>query len=628
MILLLHQKSNDDEITNKNRDIGGPFHRFLPFFAMLIFTMSSTSKNVKALERFLIFCGLLCTLVVTPGLTFDPVNLPKMTILTMASFGMLPLIWFSRRVITSFNKIFISLIGIFIFALLLNLIIHSSIAEQIFWGEWGRNTGFLTYISLSIILLGSSIIGFQAGSSAILVWFGRCGYLVTVYALMQYLELDPVNWSTNEPVATLGNINFMSSFLGLVTVVYLSRITFENLSLTARTHFLLWSTINILTITASGSLQGIAMIVVGVFTIVSLHLLGKKRKKLSLISILGMIVIGLIIFIGTLGIGPLGKFIVQQTVLFRVDYWQAGINMFLSNWTFGVGLDSYGDFYRQYRSLVAVERTGPQRVTNTAHNIFIDLFSGGGILLGSAFLLLYISILLLLIFRALSENNSFSQSELPVLLASLLSSSVFYLISIHQIGVGVWIIMILGLAIGFLSRDNEGEKTKGFRNKPPNQSRETKKVVVLQNSHYGLKMEGIDRLRSKFFILLLASLGFVVCLPPLKVDSTVLNGLRTRNLLEFQEDVFSLGAASFHTEKMLEYRLIQGEQELGLKLAQRIASSDPRNFFAWSTIATSTGSSEIRRKQALDMLLKLDPQNVSLERDVQSILDQGDSLSD
>jgi hypothetical protein len=45
----------------------------------------------------------------------------------------------------------------------------------------------------------------------------------------------------------------------------------------------------------------------------------------------------------------------------------------------GVGLDSYGDFYRPFRSLEAVTRTGPQRVTNTAHNIFLDVTTGAGL---------------------------------------------------------------------------------------------------------------------------------------------------------------------------------------------------------------------------------------------------------
>jgi O-antigen ligase len=59
--------------------------------------------------------------------------------------------------------------------------------------------------------------------------------------------------------------------------------------------------------------------------------------------------------------------------------------MTLENLTNGVGVDSYGYFYKEYRDLEAIERTGPERVSNTAHNVFLDISSGAGIFAGFIF---------------------------------------------------------------------------------------------------------------------------------------------------------------------------------------------------------------------------------------------------
>ena len=46
---------------------------------------------------------------------------------------------------------------------------------------------------------------------------------------------------------------------------------------------------------------------------------------------------------------------------------------------FGVGLDSYGDWYRASRTLAATIRRGPSTVSNAAHNVFIDIGATAGI---------------------------------------------------------------------------------------------------------------------------------------------------------------------------------------------------------------------------------------------------------
>jgi O-antigen ligase len=45
----------------------------------------------------------------------------------------------------------------------------------------------------------------------------------------------------------------------------------------------------------------------------------------------------------------------------------------------GVGMDSYGDWYRRARSEnAATVLPGPKTITNAAHNVVIDFFAFGG----------------------------------------------------------------------------------------------------------------------------------------------------------------------------------------------------------------------------------------------------------
>jgi hypothetical protein len=44
----------------------------------------------------------------------------------------------------------------------------------------------------------------------------------------------------------------------------------------------------------------------------------------------------------------------------------------------GVGMDSYGDWYRRSRDAQALILPGPNTTTNAAHNVFIDVFAYGG----------------------------------------------------------------------------------------------------------------------------------------------------------------------------------------------------------------------------------------------------------
>jgi hypothetical protein len=163
---------------------------------------------------------------------------------------------------------------------------------------------------------------------------------------------------------------------------------------------------------------------------------------LSAVSISGIIAV-----LGMLQKGPLAEVLYKQSVSLRGEYWQAGINMGLSNPIFGVGLDSYGTFYRAYRNESATVVPGMNTITDTAHNIFLDIFASTGFL--------GISLYLALVFYIFSNSLIYikKSTQFDPIFVLLFSCWLAYqaqaVISINQIGIAVWGWVFGGLLLGY-----------------------------------------------------------------------------------------------------------------------------------------------------------------------------------
>ena len=89
-----------------------------------------------------------------------------------------------------------------------------------------------------------------------------------------------------------------------------------------------------------------------------------------------------------LQVGPLERFLYKDSVSVRGYYWRAGIEMFNDNPLFGVGLDNYGSFFKEYREVGYPLKYGYSLTSTNAHNVFIQHFATGGIFVGTIYLIL------------------------------------------------------------------------------------------------------------------------------------------------------------------------------------------------------------------------------------------------
>jgi len=463
----------------------------------------------------LIVTSTITTLAISPFSSYDPINAPKMLVLVSgASLLLIPLLA-SLRSLVGINTLFISLVLALVSALLVAFLRNPAPYAQQLWGVWGRSTGLLTYIAFVVVLLSTMLFSFKSEGKTLRQVFERLSYFIAAYTLIQAGDIDPINWSQKAMVATLGNINFMSSFLGLASISFFSRLLIEKLPITAKAHYSILILINVFLIWISGSIQGVAVFAAGASIILAFAIRRNLDFKRVIYWLLSIIPVGAISFLGVAGIGPLSM-LRQETVIFRRDYWLAGIVMTKENWLDGVGIDSYGDYYEQYRDLEAVVRTGPQRVTNTAHNIFLDVSSGAGVLAGLAFFAMFV----LTIARIIKVLN---RGEFDPSLASFsgmfVGFVIFSLISINQIGVGVWGFVFMGYVIGAGARQ-ELLSNNSLSKKDPEKEGSKK----YPDAGRGIENSKVSRNLLFVVTLLVGAFGFFSTLIPFRTDINMLGG--------------------------------------------------------------------------------------------------------
>ena len=89
----------------------------------------------------------------------DPVNVTKMVALAVLAFGLAPIIFVkSFRMVWSDSKLQIIAAGLFILFAISAVINSSSPIGQNFYGAYGRNTGFLTYFSLTLVFVATLVL--------------------------------------------------------------------------------------------------------------------------------------------------------------------------------------------------------------------------------------------------------------------------------------------------------------------------------------------------------------------------------------------------------------------------------------------------------------------------------------
>jgi O-antigen ligase len=559
-------------------------------------------KNSKAAVMILSLTALVATVLITPGQLFDPINLPKLAVIVVGGFLALGLIVNNTKALIS-GKYRNIVIWTVLFNLQLALVLAVSKANNVeeFFGVDGRSTGFLAYFSLSMLLLASVVSSSLHVLSLMFKALVVAGALSTFYGLLQYLKLDPIDWSNpyNPILGFLGNPNFQSSFIGIYSVALSAAIASSTVQKKTRFAYFVLIFVNIFVIVNSDSQQGL-LVLFGGCAFVFCIWLSKSGLRRFTPAYVGILVVGFVgVVLGTLNKGPLGAVLYKPSVTYRGDYWEAGWNITTQNPFFGVGLDNYGSWYRRARSIEATLRRGPDVTSNAAHNVFLDMSSNGGVPL----LLIYLVLVFLVIksvFRLWKRSESFN----PVLFG-LIGAWIAYLaqsvISLNQLGLAVWGWIISGLIIGYEINTRTGEAggakeaiiTKG-RNIQNKVTSRISTTTLIRTSIFGI-------------------IGVLLLTPALLTSNKVKNALVSRSAQPIIESAKAWPRSSA-VQIQIAILLSQSNlDDLALEIVNQGVSDFPDNYLMWGVLSELKSATPAQVEEAKRQMKRLDPLNPNLK---------------
>jgi O-antigen ligase len=404
-----------------------------------------------------------------PWWVYHPYSLPKL--LPLSAFGLGALMIITKNIswiwLQNF-KVIIILTAVFIFWSLITLIFADGNFFQKFYGIDGRNTGFLAYFSLSILLLGAAISIDQNSIKVITSLAIILGLISIAYSIFQafgFFKLTYLQSDTNIAPGFLGNINFQSAFIGMVCTVALSQFLSSKSSSILKVFYFLFIVFGLYAISLINSQQGFFVMASGI-TIVLLIYLKTLKHKLLTWSVMALSFSGFILTaLATQQIGPLTKYVYEQSISNRGFYWTAGLKMFLDNPIFGIGFDSYRDWYFRKRTSESIKILGPNDFAENAHNIFIDIAASGGTILIVTYILLNAYILKCAI-HIIRHTKKFD-SNIAAVCGAWIAFNVQSVISINQLGLSIWGWILGGSIIGYrLKLQEVSNMTKQPKVKP------------------------------------------------------------------------------------------------------------------------------------------------------------------
>jgi hypothetical protein len=274
------------------------------------------------------------------------------------------------------------------------------------------------------------------------------GTISVIYALMQTTDNDFIDWNNgyNAIITTLGNPNFAAAVMAIMGVICFSTAFITDFKVNYRVFSILLSALLLFSIYRSNARQGLLSYILGIGLFLIIWLYGKNRK-LALFSILVGIFVVIISVAGMLQMGPLEKYLYKPSVTLRGYYWQAGIEMLKSHPLVGVGMDSYGYYFKEYRDITYPLNYGFNLTSSNAHNTFIQFFATGGVFFGLTYLVLNGYILK----RAFFALRNFSGTN-RLIFAGIFSAWVAFhaqsLVSIDNLGISIWGWVLGGSIIG------------------------------------------------------------------------------------------------------------------------------------------------------------------------------------
>lgn len=551
----------------------------------------------KLIARILSVGAALTTIFIVSDSVTDPVNAPKLVVLGITGAAAASIL-FSRGVLSYIkdNKPAVLLSGLFLSSMVIAVFSSDSPLSQNLYGSYGRNNGLITYFFLVAILLSSQALSSAKNFESIVKALLFAGVVNISYCLWVIMFGDFIGWSNpyGNILGTLGNPNFIGSFLGIFFTAYLAYALGKSAPKNMKYSLFVILPVTAFEIYDSNAIQGRVVAALGVGIIGFLLIRSRFGNVVTSAYVVVGFIAGLLGLLGALQIGPLTNYIYKTSVSLRGQYWLAGWNTGESHPLTGVGMDSFGDWYRRSRDVHAIELPGVNTVVNAAHNVPLDMFAFGGWPL----FLSYMSVMGLAGLAAV--RLIVRKREFDPILASLVTAWAGYqlqsIISINQIGLAIWGWLLSGALIAYEKANrNAGEPVLGDGKKTSNRKNTSSQpsLNVLIGALGGI-------------------IGLVIALPPLVSDAKW-RSAQVGRTLEALEATMSPGLFNLQnsTKYLSNIQTIEENKlfDLSHKYALEAVKWNQDSFELWKVLFLIKNSSAEEKALALENMKRLDPLN-------------------
>jgi hypothetical protein len=286
-------------------------------------------------------------------------------------------------------------------------------------------------------------------------------------------------------------------------------------------------------------------------------------------------------------------------VTYRGDYWRAGWKMTTEHPLTGVGLDSYGNWYRSTRTLAATLRRGPEQISNAAHNVFLDFSASGGFPLLLAYLLI-VGYAFISVMKVVRRTEGFDAVHIA-LFGAWIAYQVQSLISLNQIGLAIWGWVLSGALVAYeISTRTQGEVPRAFATKAKSKGR-------------NVKVQKDASPATTLIIVAGVVVGLALGLPPFIADASLRSALQKGDATALIKSVKKWPIDEIRLVQVAQILASSKLEAQALELDLFAAKRDLRLYYAWQGISTNSTASPTQKSNALAHMKMLDPHNPTLK---------------
>lgn len=555
-------------------------------------------NRTRVLGLFLTIGFVFCTTAYSTRINFESVALPKMLALSILAFSILLLLILQLvEGRTFFNKLLAGVSLIYFVNLLFIFFFSGSNYSQQFFGVFGRNHGLLAQVSFLVIFLFIANLHFKEIIK--LNFFFNASYisliLSLIFGLVQVFTPNNDNLisGTSDITSFFGNSNFFSAILGILVVFPLVNCrNFTNRGLLSLNLSLIF--LSIFLIFKIGDLQGVFLFSISLIFLLAIRI--HRRNVYVFAGYLGaVLIVGLLVVISTFGRGPLGNLLVQQSNLFRSDYYRSAFFVGKSNILTGAGFESFLDTYTQGRDSEAYNRRNNVLV-DSPHNFLLNQFVDGGLPL-LVLTIIFLLAVLVRVYRSISLLSSLDNLRLSIILAWLCSFASL-MVSPSTISILLWFWILSGaiLSSNFIEGgvgDNE--------------------LFDRKKSNFPYSSLKVSTLKLTLSILVGSGIGITSVLPEFSADMQLKRGLDlgSQKLLRLaaEDSPYQQTRVVLVSNVFFDNSLVPE----GIAVLKKAIRDNPDCLTCWRLLLKYEKDEQFRLT-ALKQLYRLDPQSVTIRK--------------